>query len=837
MGLILSPEPTITSGSSLQITVTKTTDIESYVVTTDGTPPVLAKYIAYDNLVPQNPFIATVEDGLGKVLMDGGFPKWYNDNCSDSWTTYSDLSPSYKYLFDAIDFISNKNKVNAGNKKILVLGDVESTSNYSIKDAGSGRGGFQKSINKVCSIKEYTPTYKTPSDYSGEVLDSTFAELDQYCCILFFSTAWTSSKLISDACISNLVTYRQSGNGIFFITDHGDRDIPDLTYARTESYGGFYRTANFVVTNFGCWFSGDYDRSPVNVGFLRTNYGNHPLWANLVDTDYISAGGSESRIFVTSFPLNYGSIDLSLTTSGYHPVQFLVRYTDGSTQLIGYTYGLNVPEIIFPMTDQQQQFTNSVIQTVKDTFYVNFKVSYSQDCSGLIKVNTLVVGNFTYTKATDTTTININSKYLVILYQAIARNINVKNNNSIYIQIVSPISYTKTLTIDFPVITFDDLRFSKYLAKGYVREFTSPNYSNSEYRNFKHMILNKDLKWWLPFPDLRFKANIFRKYFEKANGNSGATNYIITPQGGNQSGSQSIFKTYNFGTEAINKQIQISFNFIEIMTWNGEYFNVYGNDSIIAQKRYWVDSIYGDLDGDGITNSLSKNTTWPDEVHKFVLTTTTDNFGKFKLGFGSTLDEPITDESFSIDDIKMYVRYSEENFENSSDGWNIGIWDSQGESKLLGLMPGSNGMQDYSKIYSFGINNANRKVRVQLTFYKVDSWDGEYFIIFVNDSIVYKKSFVGTSYGNSDPSETGIKVYMNADNTTWEFDEKFNLSFEAQCDENGNFKLGFGNTLDQAVTDESTAVDNIQIDLIFTEDFESGKNGWNTDTTGYELSI
>ena len=837
MGMILTPEPIIKTGSSIQITVAKTTDIESYVVTTDGTPPVLAKYIAYDNLVPQNPFIATVEDGLGKVLLDGGFPKWYNDNCSDSWTTYANLSPSFKYLFDAIDFISNKTKVNAGNKKILVLGDAESTSNYSIKDAGSGRGGFQKSINKVCSIKGYTPTYKTLSDYSSGILDSTFAELDQYCCILFFSTVFTSAQLISDACISNLVTYRQSGNGIFFISDHGDRDIPDLTYARTQSYAGFYRTANYVVTNFGCWFSGNYDRSPVNVGFLRTNYGNHPLWVNLADTDYISAGGSESRIFVTSFPINYGSINLSITTDGYHPVQFLIRYTDGTTKLESYTYGLNVPEIIYPMTDQDVQFTNTVIYTVKDTFYINFKVSYSSDCSGLLKVNSTVVGNFAYNKATDKTTININSDKLIILYQAIARNVNVKNTNNIYIQMVSPISYTKTISIDFPVLTFNDFRFSKYLGQGYVREFTAPSYSTSNTRNFKHMILNKDLKWWLKFDDLRFKANIFRAYFEKNGDGSGASNYVLAPQSGNPSGSQLLFKTYDFGTGVANKPIQLSFDFIEIQSWDGEYFNVYGNDLLIAQKRYWVDSFYGNGDGDGTTNLLSKNTAWPDEIHQFSLNTITDANGKFKLGFGSTLDEALSNESFSIDNIKMYVQYSLENFESGSSGWNMGTWDSLNYSKMLGLMGGTSGLEGYYKTYSFGIQNANRKVRVKLKFYKIASWDGEYFIMFANGSIVYKKSFVGTSYGNSDPSETGVQVTIDGNTSGWKFDEYFNLSFEAQCDENGNFKLGFGNTLDQPTWDEAAAVDDITIDLIFTEDFESGKNGWNVDTAGYALSI
>ena len=265
MAMILTPEPGIFSGSNISVNISKTLDIELFAITTNGIPPVLAKYIAYDNLSPSNPFIATVEDGLGNILLDGGFPKWYNDNCNSGWTTYSELTPAYKYLYDAIDFISNKTKVNNLNKKILVLGDQEVSNYYAVKDSGSGRGGFKLSIDTVCRIKGYTPTYKTLSDYPGGIIDSNYLDLDQYCCVLFFSTNYTSAKLISDICIQSLIAYRENGNGIFFITDHGDRNLTSVYEAVNTENAGFYRTANFVVTNFGCYFSGNYDRSPVNV--------------------------------------------------------------------------------------------------------------------------------------------------------------------------------------------------------------------------------------------------------------------------------------------------------------------------------------------------------------------------------------------------------------------------------------------------------------------------------------------------------------------------------------------------------------------------------------------
>ena len=75
MGMNLTPEPGIYSGSTITINISKTSDIQEYAVTQNGIPPVIAKYIAYDSLTPANPFIATVEDGLENILLDGGFPK------------------------------------------------------------------------------------------------------------------------------------------------------------------------------------------------------------------------------------------------------------------------------------------------------------------------------------------------------------------------------------------------------------------------------------------------------------------------------------------------------------------------------------------------------------------------------------------------------------------------------------------------------------------------------------------------------------------------------------------------------------------------------------------
>jgi hypothetical protein len=125
--------------------------------------------------------------------------------------------------------------------------------------------------------------------------------LDQYCCVIYFA----SYKLINDFTVKNLIAYREQGNGIFIVTDHMPRNYSSLQDAVANSFEAefFGGGGNRLITNFGAYFSGDYNRSPVNVGYIRRTYGNHPLWKNLRDDEYIHAGGSESEVKVTTYPL------------------------------------------------------------------------------------------------------------------------------------------------------------------------------------------------------------------------------------------------------------------------------------------------------------------------------------------------------------------------------------------------------------------------------------------------------------------------------------------------------------------------------------------------------
>ena len=503
MGLIISPEPSIINGSGININISKEIDIESFAVTTNGIPPVIAKYIAYDNLTPKNPFIATVEDGFGNILMDGGFPKWYNGINDPTITTYTGLNPSFKYLYDAISFIENKNKVTAGNKKILILGDADIGESYCIKDS-TNYSGFNATLQKIIGIKGYIPTYKTKSDYPNNLIDCTFNELDQYCAVILFSTVHTNLKLITDLAIQSLISYREQGNGIFIITDHGD-NLNSIEMAQTGNYSGFFRTANFLITNFGSYFTGNFNRTPVNVGFLRTNYGNHILWENLSDSDEIYAGESESKVIITEYPLHTTSYNFSITTNGYHQIKILAKYTNGTLRLDTYTYGLNVPEIIYFQDENKIDYPGSEKRTFIRTHKANIKIDYPTDMSGILKQDSLPIGSFTFSKTLNNVTALFNSGFTSKLI--------LTGSHFFYVQALSPLNYIKGFKIIFDLPEFN-LRTSKVLIHINNNEFKIIE-SSSKFRNINKLLCKKN--HLMGHFENRFKYFKIYEYFKNIN--------------------------------------------------------------------------------------------------------------------------------------------------------------------------------------------------------------------------------------------------------------------------------------------------------------------------------
>lgn len=387
--------------SNMTVNMRLAAEVESLRYSVNGGAPAISKFIAYDTLTPPNPFIAVTQDGRGNVVYDGGFPKFYNNYTPAAGvTTFEQLSASFKYFYNAMKFIQNPVKIAAGNNKILLVGDATLGvhANYCVKDAVGG-GGFSNTFNKLAQICGYQLTIKDAGDWGG-VINATLGELEQYCAVILMSSVHQAAGapyLISTECVDAMLTYRENGNGIMVITDHGPA-ISTIAQAVASNQGGFFATANALVTGFGVWFSGTVDRVPVNVGFLRTTYGDHPLYNGMLNGESIHAGASESRVNVASFdsvsPNNVPPITIA---NGRTVIQVAAVLTSG--EIVTYRATYYVVSFKISFTDGEVVRDNGQILNVglKNQSLVNvvFEGSLDEVATGIIYKNQVKVGTVT----------------------------------------------------------------------------------------------------------------------------------------------------------------------------------------------------------------------------------------------------------------------------------------------------------------------------------------------------------------------------------------------------------------------------------------------------------
>lgn len=349
-------------------------------VTVNAAPPSISKYIAYDTLSPANPFIAVTEDGRGRVVYDGGFPKFYNTYVPAVTNTFADLSPAMRYLHNAIKWVINPTKLAAGNNKVLFIGDTVTDNIYNVKSTDTS--GFALTIAAVARVVGVIPTILNLEDYDSYKLNPTLAYLEQFACVVFFgSNSGAQEPLITPAAISAFVKYRENNNGLVFITDHGEF-LTSIEDTKLPGGSNFFKTVNGIIYNFGAYFTGNYDRSPVNVGFLRANYGDHPLYNGMSNSEDIFAGGSESRVAVTTLvTVPPGSVQpIVLNKQGYNTVSVLMRLSDGSIDTQSYQYSIQIDDFVWfdtynPETGSWQAGTDTVFADISGQMTVNVIVS------------------------------------------------------------------------------------------------------------------------------------------------------------------------------------------------------------------------------------------------------------------------------------------------------------------------------------------------------------------------------------------------------------------------------------------------------------------------------
>ncbi|MGD1457154.1 tandem-95 repeat protein, partial [Vibrio harveyi] len=133
---------------------------------------------------------------------------------------------------------------------------------------------------------------------------------------------------------------------------------------------------------------------------------------------------------------------------------------------------------------------------------------------------------------------------------------------------------------------------------------------------------------------------------------------------GGTGGDEAVSKTYEIPSDV--NEVNISFSFYEIDSWDGESFQIFvGGEQLTTLENSafrtqdgtttLYDSngnevgevVHGSSQGEGFSG-------WNDQAHQINLTVPVED-GELQLGFGSTLNQDVWDESFGIDNIEITV--------------------------------------------------------------------------------------------------------------------------------------------------------------------------------------
>ena len=134
---------------------------------------------------------------------------------------------------------------------------------------------------------------------------------------------------------------------------------------------------------------------------------------------------------------------------------------------------------------------------------------------------------------------------------------------------------------------------------------------------------------------------------------------------GGTGGNEAVSKSFDFGVENAGKTVIIEFDMYEIDSWdadnffgdNGvtEAFQVFINNTLHSSDPMATDFLPAwDADNalDGGTQTQNNiGFGWQDEIHHYNIPVTLDASGQVTLGFGTTLQQFILDESWGIDNL------------------------------------------------------------------------------------------------------------------------------------------------------------------------------------------
>lgn len=162
---------------------------------------------------------------------------------------------------------------------------------------------------------------------------------------------------------------------------------------------------------------------------------------------------------------------------------------------------------------------------------------------------------------------------------------------------------------------------------------------------------------------------------------------------------------------------------------------------------------------------------------------------------------------------------SSEDFQANAAGWSDTFRETSNPylTTFLGRHSLEGGAQNTYKTYT--MTGTQDYTVLSFDMYKLDSWDGEFFRVFINDSQVINLSMTQGSFQTFADGASGAVSYTVQELTPfaanftlggWN-DQIIRFTLTIQNSAAATLKLGFSSTLDQATSDESWGVDNINI--------------------------
>ena len=300
--------------------------------------------------------------------------------------------------------------------------------------------------------------------------------------------------------------------------------------------------------------------------------------------------------------------------------------------------------------------------------------------------------------------------------------------------------------------------------------------------------------------------------------------------------------------------LRVEFDFIEIDSWNHEYFVVWINDTEVSLETFHHQANEGSKSGvtNGIswafTSDMHENfmaSSWDDQKHYVTMDIPASLLtgDTVTIKFDARTDADIDNESYAIDNFVMKARVEvgqevkdwassevifEENFSwSSSSHWDKSLTEgtagSVSSEKMLGRFSGA---QDIT--YGATFSNYDLKYGGILTFVvnEVDDWDGEEFIVTVNGHRISLGRFSASiDEGSKAGAGNGLRwSYTTSTNNAHGFgegdDQSYNyinsahnvkIIFDQNVLSGHILSLGFDAKLDDSLNNESFGIDNIKL--------------------------